>query len=81
MESKDHHFINMVVGYVSLGGRLRRLVATDLQSPVAPVPTLLRDKYEWVRRWVFAGRELRDDGLPCTRASDCAEDSATIRRH
>lgn len=58
--SCQHSFIELVQLYLADGQRLRRMVVDDQRHGV----TLLRRKYEWVRRFVFGGVEFGAHGVP-----------------
>ncbi|MBI4470967.1 MAG: hypothetical protein HY650_16760 [Acidobacteria bacterium] len=58
--TEQHSFIYALYYYVSDGDQLRDWMKDDLANGV----TLLRDKYDWIKQYIFKGEEFKKDNEP-----------------
>ena len=58
--SRQHSFIGTIRNYFSDGDQMRLWIQQDLQQN----DTLLQDKYNWVKQYIFRGIEFRRDNDP-----------------
>lgn len=80
-ETFEHHFINVVIGYITDGDWIRTLAVADVESEVAGMDswrTVLIEKSGWVRDQLFGGLEFIHDGFHCTDGNDCRQGEGVI---
>jgi hypothetical protein len=62
--TRQHSFIGAIRNYFSDGGQMRNWIQQDLQQN----DTLLQDKYNWIKQYIFRGIEFNKDNDPLTIA-------------
>ena len=65
MSTRQHSFIGMLYYYFANGSELRQQIQDDLQNG----DTLLQDKYNWIKQYIFRGIEFNRDNDPLILAA------------